>query len=322
MTEKSILVTGASGFLGSAVVRHLAGQGAKVIATGRNTSRLNAIETACARTITCDLADGWQGECPQLEAVVHCAALSAPWGRKAEFERSNVDATRNAIALARLSGVRRFVHVSTPSLYFRFADQDQVSEETKLPPPVNHYARTKRAAEDLVLEAGDLDPIILRPRAIYGNGDTTLLPRLIESARRGPLPLMRDGRAATDMTHVDDVVSAIVAALSLAGRPAHRILNISGGTPLGLPDVIATACAKAGVEPRWRKVSFPAVYAFARAAELMAKLSPDRPEPTITTYAAGVLAFRQTLDISRARKVLGWHPMISFEEGVARTFPA
>lgn len=320
MSEGAILVTGATGFLGGAVVRHLAREGAEVIATGRDQGKLEVLKARNVQTIACDLADGWRAQLPKLEAIVHCAALSSPWGRRADFERSNIAATTSVIDLAREAGVRRLVHVSTPSLYFRFADQDLVPEDAALPPPVNHYARTKRAAEKLVLQAVDLDPVILRPRAIYGRGDTALLPRLIDVARRRPLPMMRGGRAATDMTHVDDVVSAVMAAFRVAANPSQRIFNISGGEPLRLVDVITLACAKAGVVPRWRKYSFPAVYAFARAAETVAATRPGRPEPPITAYSAGVLAFRQTLDISRARTVLDWRPAVSFEDGVSRTF--
>ncbi len=320
MSDGAILVTGATGFLGGAVVQHLANEGAEVIATGRDSGKLEVLKASKVQTISCDLAGGWQAQVPRLDAIVHCAALSSPWGRRAEFERSNITATASVIDLARQAGVRRLVHVSTPSLYFRFADQDLVPEDVALPPPVNQYARTKRAAEELVLQAGDLDPVILRPRAIYGRGDTALLPRLIDTARRRPLPMMRGGRAATDMTHVDDVVSAVIAALRVAANPSERIFNISGGAPLRLVEVIGLACAKVGVVPRWREYSFPAVYAFARAAEMVSSTRPGRPEPPITAYSAGVLAFRQTLDISRARTVLDWRPAVSFEDGVSRTF--
>ncbi len=320
MSTRSILVTGATGFLGGAVTRRLLRERASVIATGRDIEALAGLANAGAQALACDLTGGWPGRVPDLEAVVHCAALSSAWGRKSDFEAANIDATRTAIALARAAGARRFVHISTPSLYFRFADQDGLGEDTALPPPVNHYARTKRVSEALVLDAADLDPVILRPRAIYGRGDKALLPRMIAAARRGPLPFMRGGRAATDLTHVDDVVDAVLSALAVPASPSHRVFNISGGAALQLTGVIAQACQKSGIVPQWRPVPFRAVEAVARAAELAARIRPGRPEPLITAYAAGILAFRQTLDIRRARTILGWRPLVSFEEGVARTF--
>ncbi len=322
MSDRAILVTGATGFLGGALVSHLTSLGARVIASGRNAQKLATLKEAGIETVVCDLAGAYTESLPPLEAVVHCAALSSPWGRRADFEKSNIEGTRSVIDLARRGGARRLVHISTPSLYFRFQDQDGVSEDAALPSPVNHYARTKRLAERLVLGAADLDPVILRPRAIYGRGDTALLPRLIDVARRRPLPIMRGGQAATDLTHVDDVVSAILAALKAPARPVQTIFNISGGVALNLRDVINVACAKAGVTARWRRHSFPAVFAFAHAAEALSGLTPGHPEPPITRYSAGVLAYRQTLDIRRAQTILNWRPSVSFEDGVSRTFPA
>ena len=191
------MVTGATGFLGGALVRLLSERGHEIIATGRDEKKLAALADARVKTIALDLASD---RLPSLacDAMVHCAALSSPWGRKSAFHRANVLGTRGALTLARSAGARRFVNISTPSVYFRFRDQIGVREDAPLPAPVNAYANTKRQAEQLVLAAEDLDPIVLRPRGLYGPGDTTLLPRLLAAAQKRPLPLMNSGRAATD----------------------------------------------------------------------------------------------------------------------------
>lgn len=313
-----VLVTGATGFLGGALTRALLAEGRDVIALGRDAAKLEALKRAGAATVARDLAD--DGAPPQAcDAVVHCAGLSTPWGRRADFTRANIDGTRGAIALARGSGARRFVHISTPSLYFRFEDQIGVREDAPLPRGVNAYARTKRVAEDIVRAARDLDPIILRPRGLYGPGDTTLLPRLIAAARRRALPLMRGGRAATDLTYIDDVVAAARAAID-APSPQQNVFNISGGVALNVRHVAEQAGARSGVSVRWRAVPTQTVLAYARAAEWISGALPSRPEPPITAYGAGLFAFTQTLDISSARKFLAWTPRVSFDEGLDRTF--
>jgi nucleoside-diphosphate-sugar epimerase len=313
-----VIVTGATGFLGGALARRMLALGYDVIACGRDELKLARLSALGARTAAFDLATA-ASPAFAADAVVHCAALCAPWGPRAAFHRANVDGTQAALDLARAAGARRFVFISTPSVYFRFADQIGVREDAPLPPPVSAYARSKREAEALVLAATDLDPIILRPRGLYGAGDTTLLPRLIAAARTRALPLMRDGKAATDLTHVDDVVAAILAALN-AQSVAQRIFNISGGAALNVRDVAERAAARAGVTVRWRKAPTQLVLSYARALEAASYIHPAHLEPAITAYGAALFAFTQTLDISAAQAQLGWAPAIAFDDGLARTF--
>lgn len=316
----AVAITGATGFLGGALARALLKDRQSVIALGRDAGKLGALKALGAEILAADLSAG-APDCRGLKAcaLVHCAALSSAWGARAAFEAANIRGTQSAIHAARDLGAARFVHISTPSLYFRFQDQPLVPETTVLPPPVNAYAATKRDAEALVLAAPDLDPIILRPRGIYGQGDTALLPRLLRAARAGPLPLVREGAARTDLTHVDDVVQAVRTALS-APRPGDRVFNISGGEPLAIREIADAAGRHAGVSIRWRNIPSGALLAAARLMEAAARLQPGQPEPRITAYGAGLFTFTQTLDLSAAKVQLGWTPQIRFAEGLERTF--
>jgi nucleoside-diphosphate-sugar epimerase len=314
------LVTGATGFLGGAVARRLLAAGEPVIAVGRNREKLAALARLGAMPLDLDLVHSPPPQSlPSATYLVHCAALSSPWGTRRDFEAANVGGTQRAMDLARAAGVRRFVHISSPSVYFRFADQELVPEDTILPVPVNAYAATKAKSETLVLAAPEFDPIVLRPRGLYGPGDTALLPRLLRAARQRPLPLMRDGNAATDLTYIEDVVDAILAAMR-APSPASRIFNISGGQALSIRNVAEEAATKAGIQVRWRQLPWHAVQTVTRLNEALHTALPGRPEPAVTAYGAGLFAFRQTLDISLARDQLGWRPQVSFREGLERTF--
>lgn len=314
-----MIVTGATGFLGGVVARLLRDRGHEVVATGREQQKLAALKREGVDVVALDLADDEQ---PSLraDALIHCAALSSPWGRRSEFHRANVVGTQGAITLARASGARRFVNISTPSVYFRFQDQIGVREDSTLPPPVNAYAETKRQAEQLVLAANDLDPIVLRPRGLYGPGDTTLLPRLLAAARTRALPLMNEGRAATDLTYIDDVAEAAYAALTVSTPVQQRIFNISGGAALNVREVAERAAEKAGQTVRWRDVPPWLVLAYAHASEYVCASLPRRPEPAITAYGAALFAFTQTLNIDAAKRQLGWSPRVDFTDGLARTF--
>jgi nucleoside-diphosphate-sugar epimerase len=316
-----VMVTGATGFLGGVLARRLMSSGHQVIGVGRDREKLARLSADGAETLSLDLS----APLPPVinlacDAVAHCAALASPWGRDVDFFKANVLGTQAALQLAAKAGARRFVHISTPSLYFRFQDQIGVREDALLPPPVNAYARTKRAAEALVLAAPNLDPIILRPRGLYGAGDVALLPRLIEAARTRALPLMNGGRAATDLTHAYDAADAVCAALLVAPPLRQRIFNISGGQRLNVREIAEQAAKRAGTVVRWRAAPAALVLSYARAGEIICRLHPRRPEPPITAYGAGLFAFTQTLDISAAREHLGWTPRIGFQEGLELTF--
>ena len=319
-----ILVTGATGFLGGRLVRRLRVDGAEVIAAGRDGARGAQLAAKGIRFLQADLAGLSQacraGGIAAVDAVVHAAALSSAWGSRAAFREANVDGTRHALDLARSLGARRFLFVSSPSLTFRFRDQHGIREADALPPPVNAYAWSKGVAEALVRAERGMGTIILRPRAIYGAGDAALLPRLIRAAEAGPLPLLRGGRAVTQLTHVDDVTEAIARALAAPPQADGRIYHITGPETLPLTDIIAEACSRAGVRLRWRAVPWPLASAAAGMAEALAHLRPGRPEPRITRYGLGLLAFSQVLDTAAAARDLGFVPRISFAEGLDETF--
>lgn len=317
-----VLVTGATGFLGGALVRHLGARGFEPIGLGRNEARCRALQEAGLTTIRADLSHSalhLADSIGRVDAVVHCAALSAPWGRLAAFRAANVEGTRNALDLAEALGARRFVNISSPTVYFEMKDKIAVAESASLRRPINAYARTKAEAEKLVRARPELGPVNLRPRGIYGAGEETLLPRLIAAARRGPLPLLRSGAAAIDLTYIDDVVAAIEAALTAGPAVEGQTFNISGGEMVPVRDLVERACAALAVPLRWKPVPFYPALLLARFAEIASLTRPVPKEPVVTPYTLGLFAFRQSLDISKAQRMLGWQPRISLEHGLAMT---
>ncbi|MFS8047677.1 NAD-dependent epimerase/dehydratase family protein [Rhizobium sp. BR 314] len=319
-----VIVSGATGFLGGRLCTLLRELGHDVVGLGRNTDKGRDLETGGTRFVSVDVtqspSESVLNELGSADIFVHAAGLSSAWGLREAFQQANVAGTRHAMAMARAAGVRRFVFISSPSVTFRFCDQADLHEDAPLPKPVNAYAHSKQIAESDVLAASDLSPIILRPRAIYGPGDVALLPRLIRAAAKGPLPLLRGGRASTNLTHVDDVAQAILCAIEASPQIAGRIYNIAGDEALPLRLIIESVAAKAGIAVRWQTIPWPLALSAARLAEAIARLQRNRPEPVITAYALGILAFTQTLDISAARREIGFRPQIRFAEGLARTF--
>lgn len=316
-----VLVTGATGFVGAAVLARLRATGAAVIGLGRDPARIAALRAQGFDIRQQDLtrplepAD-WAG----VRAIVHGAALSAPFGRRRDFVAANVTATRHVVALAQALGGVRLVHLSSASVGFALRDQLGQREDDPLPRPFTAYAATKADAERIVLAATGISPVVLRPRGIYGAGDTALLPRLLRAARRGPLPLLRGGQARIDLTHVDDVARAILAALQAGPEAQGQVFNISSGEVLPVSQIAARACAAAGQNLRWRAMPLRPLMAMAGAVETACLLLPHRPEPAVTRYGLALFAYAQSLDIAKAQARLGFVPQVDFTEGLARTF--
>ncbi|WP_413991728.1 NAD-dependent epimerase/dehydratase family protein [Labrys okinawensis] len=313
-----IAITGATGFAGRNLVHAAAERGHAVVATARGITGPGDFQGQ-ARFLRADLGDETvlQAAFKGCDAVIHLAALSAPWGRTYDFERVNVAGTRHVVRAAEAAGIGRLVHVSSSSVYFAFEDRLDLSEDTTLPPPVNAYAASKRASEEEARRFGG--PVfIARPRAIFGPGDTQLLPRFLAAARRGPLPLLRDGRAMTDLTFVDTHSHAL---LAMAEAPAELAgtYNVSQGEPVVVRDMVERLLGGLGVDVRWCSLPAPLVFAGAHLLEVLFRLDPWRREPPVTAYGLGLLSYSLTLNLLQVRQKLDWRPPIGLDEALERT---
>ena len=231
---KKAIVTGATGGLGRNLVQTLLAQGWQVAACGRNAEIGKMLDTEFHAF---DLSDRNQTlkAFSDADIVFHCAALSSPWGRYEDFYRANVTATQNVLAAMRQHHIGKLVHVSTPSIYFDYLDQHKVPETFISRHFVNDYAYTKFLAEQEVAAATDLSSVIIRPRGIFGEYDTAVLPRLLKISEKGFLPLIRRngreaGGALVDVTYVGNVVHALMLAAE-ADVPRAMPFNITNGEP-------------------------------------------------------------------------------------------
>jgi nucleoside-diphosphate-sugar epimerase len=317
-----ILVTGASGFIGSHVARHLHAQGHDVVATGRDVTRLDTLSRAGLHCRTGDLSStSLSPLTDDTEIVVHCAALSSPWGKREQFVEANVRATKRLLDASRQSGVRRFIHFSSPSIYFRLCDQFDTPEVFEPPRRwINAYAETKWLAEQCVRDAvsAGLPAVILRPRAVFGEGDRAIFPRLLGLAQRGWFPKIGDGKALIDVTYVSNVVAAVELSMANTLPGDGRAFNITNGEPMQVEELLHHLFSALDLKVKMFPLPRRVAIALGGAAEAVANVWPGHPEPRLSRYGVGVLGFSQTLDISAARQQLGYAPGISVIEGIAR----
>ena len=318
--QGKILVTGATGFLGGALTRKLCAYGAQVIALGRNCERGLTLERLGARFVPVDLRDkaAVRHACDGVDVVVHSAALSSAWGKRSDFIAHNVDATRHVVSACIAQGVRRLVHISSPSVISRHEPQEDLDEETPMPQHfVSCYSETKALAEGVVQEAilQGLDAVILRPKAIYGPGDRALFPRIIESLRSGRLPIIGDGQTYTQITHVDDVVAAIELAISTEAARGQTYL-ITGDEEVNLWELFTWIAEYEGVSPPSRHMSAKRAMRVGAILETVWRWLRLPKEPPLTRYKASILSHTQLYSIERARRELNYQPKVPWREGL------
>lgn len=307
-----VLVTGATGGLGQALCHALRERGLSVRASGRNPVIAQKLRELGCEFVAGDLAKGLPDQLTEgVDTIFHLAALSRPWGRSHEFEAINLSATQSLLDQARENGVSQFIYASTPSIFAENRDRLDLAEDAPVARPfANHYAATKFAAEQQVLAANTprFKTTALRPRAIIGPDETVILPRLLRAADKGFMPLPSGGKALIELTDVRDVTAAFLSAMDAPDASAGEAFNISGGQPVPLKQLLDMVFGATGQTVRYVPISASALSAIARAMEAICAVLPSRPEPLLTRYTANTLSFSQTLDTSKARRLLDWEP--------------
>jgi nucleoside-diphosphate-sugar epimerase len=317
---RNAFVTGGSGFIGGRLIRRLRFEGWRVRALARSERSAAAVEEAGAEPARGDLEDreamaaGAQG----CEVAFHAAAALGEWGRPEDFERGNVTGTENALAACRGAGVRRFVHVGTEAALLAGEPLVDVDETAPLRPDSPAlYSATKARAEQAVLAAnGDgFETVVVRPRLVWGLGDTTLMPEMIKAVRSGRWRWIGGGRHLTSTTHVDNTVEGLVLGAT-RGRPG-RPYFVTDGEPVVFREFVTELLATQGVEVPDKEAPPGVVRVTAAAGEAIWGLLRIRTPPPVTRLAYWLSALETTIDISRAHEELGYRPVKTVAEGMA-----
>ncbi len=291
-----IAVTGAAGFVGGAVVAAALARGWEVHPLVRRPGRLRCViadgerrQGRIAHPRVWDIAFGPLGDPPAVDAVVHAAAAVTDGLDPGPVWAANLHGTRHVAAS--FPGTR-LVHVSTASVYDPFTPTVLAREDAA---PVARYRTpyeaSKAAAERLL--AGRPDTVVLRPHAVYGPGDPTLLPRVLAAVRGRTLVVPGSASTRHTLTAVDTLADA---ALRACAAPPGTY-NVGDAAPVTLGDALGALLAARGLDVRVR-------YLPARLAGPLAAL-PLLRRRGLTPYAVGHLGVERTLDLAAARARLG-----------------
>jgi nucleoside-diphosphate-sugar epimerase len=311
-------VTGGSGFIGGRLIRRLAAEGVKVRALARSDGAAGKVRDAGAEPVRGDLDDvaalrrGIEG----TEVVFHAAAKVEDWGDPRDFERINVYGTRNVVDAARAAGARRLVHVGTEAALLAGQPLVAADESAPLRPdsPALYCWSKARAEIEVITAAPGVETVVVRPRFVWGAGDTTLLPQIVAQMRSGQWGWVGGGHHRTATTHVDNTVEGLMLA---AERGRDRgVWFVTDGGSVEFREFLTALARTQGVEPPDRTVPRAVARGIAVVSETLWGTLPLPGRPPLSRFASWFASDECTISIERARKELGYEPIRTREEGL------
>jgi len=271
-----------------------------------------------ATPVRCELGAVKLEDLAGCEVVIHCAAFVKQWGTREEFWKINVDGTAQLLDVAKKSGVSRFINIGTEAVLFygqHMHDLDETMPYPKHTPFL--YPETKAAAEKLVLEANapDFTTISIRPRFVWGPGDTTILPVVKDAIERGRYMWIDQGRAQIVTTHINNLVHAVTLALTY-GRGGQSYF-VTDDSPTTVREFLTALLETQGVTTPTTSIPSPLARILGIGIEATWKILRLKSEPPLTHFTAAMASSDCTIRIDKARAELGYAPIITIEQGLA-----
>jgi nucleoside-diphosphate-sugar epimerase len=316
-----VLVTGGSSLIGAGVAAALLARGDDVVVQQRHRCEALDVRQQLGDIRSLDVVIAAAEGC---DAIVHLAAKVGVVGDWEQYRSINVDGTRNVLVAAQRLGIGRVVHVSSPSVAH---GGEPIVGATAEPPVLGRrhawYPESKAMAEiEAVRTASDeIGVVAIRPHLVWGPGDTQLVGRIVQRAAAGRLALVGGGRALVDTTYIDNAVDALVAALDAVepgARCSGRAYVVSNGEPRMIRELVEGICRAADVPFEPRSVSLGVGRAVGAVVERVWPLLRRADEPPLTQFLAEQLGTAHWFDPRPARDDLGWTPVVSIDEGLAR----
>lgn len=318
MGQRTIFVTGGSGFVGGHVIEALVARGDVVWAMARSDASAAVVEGFGARAVRCALGEVPAAALEGCEAIVHCAGYVEEWGTRAQYEAGNVAGTAQLLEAARAAGVGRLVFISSEAALFDGHDLINIDERTPYPARHQHlYPETKARAEQLALAAHGpgLDVVVLRPRLIWGPRDRSVLPAVLEMIARGQFAWIDGGLQETSTTHVLNLCRAVELALDVA--PGGEVYFVCDDERHTVRDFLGGLIASQGVAVPTRSAPSALLRPLARLVEGVWRALGIRRAPPLHRFPVDMLAISCTIDDGKIRRELGYRPVIDHARGLA-----
>ena len=319
--SKTIFLTGATGLVGSHAAEEALRRGHRVKALVRGTSDTRWLDRWGVEQVQGDLedADALRRGCDGADWVFNCAAKVGDWGTLEEFRRLNVDALRLLLEAAVEAKVERFVHVSSLGVY---EGRDHFGTDETVPPAaqsLDAYTRSKVEAEALALQyvkERGLPASIVRPGFIYGPRDRTVLPKLLDALRSGRFFYFGSGEQALNCIYVKNLVAGMFLAAEVPAA-VGEVFNLTDGRRVTKKQFVGRVAKLAGLKPPRRKIPLWLGWTLAVLMERRAKRKKSPIPPLVNKARYKFLGLNLDYSIEKARRVLGYEPRYTTDEGLA-----
>ena len=317
----NVLITGGNGLLGRHLVPELQGRGDAVRVLTLPDEDTSWLDERGVPVVAGDVRRPETLVAPMrgVEAVLHLAGMMGVWRPLADYRAVNVTGAENVARAALAVGVRRFVHVSSWTVYGMNLGRP-ADEDSPLRPFHEPYAVTKaegdRLIQRLIREAG-LPAVIIRPGTFFGPGDRLHFGRTADRLRAGRGLIVGSGRNALPFVYVSDVVQGLLLALDVDAATGHAY-NIAHDQPLTQQQFLNTVAAATGAKRPSLHAPYNALYVAGYAAERLAALTGSRRQPVLTRLGVKVFGSDNRHAIDKARRELGYAPRVALRDGVVR----
>ncbi len=315
LKKKKILVTGAGGFIGFSLCRHLVARGCIVYAVLRDARQLHELGGQVIPVVVNDLCKvyDWQGMLTGIDAVVHLAGYvherAGNLSEKARLQCThlNVDVTRRLATAAASAEVRRFLYVSSVKVHGETSNHDESVTEFMDLYPEGSYAKSKLTAENLLREIESktgMETVIVRPPLVYGPGVKANFLRLMKLVEKGiPLPLAAvDNRRS--FIYLENLVDVLALSLVHPAAAGETFL-VSDDEGVSTPVLINMLADRLGVTPRLFPISV-------QVMQLLAAVGGERS--TVDRLVQSLV-----INATHIRDTLDWAPPYSMEQGIRKT---
>ena len=316
-----VLVTGATGFIGSHLPAMLVENGDKVRILARPGEDVKGLAQTGVEVYRGDLSDrtSLEAALDGIGRVLHCAARTGPWGPQAEYEIVNVQGLKTLVDAALSADVQRIVHVSSVTVHG--VDVHGTADETApLRGGPDPYSRSKVAGEQLLKQMirDKGAPItIVRPGLVYGPRDTGSFGRFATLMEQGKMVVIGPGNNHLPLIYVTDVAQGILLA-STADRALGREYILVNDEPATQCDYLNTIASELGVPPPSQHIPYRLALSIGVMAEMTVRLLHWKQPPPLTRFGVEALGGENRFTINRARSELGFIPQVSLAEGVRK----
>jgi len=319
-----VLLTGASGFLGGHLAEVFVKRGHHVVGIVRPTSRTNFLQSLGVELVVSALENTTRlGNIMQdADVVIHGAAQVHTHGFWRDFVQTTIEGTRHVLEAAQQAKVPHFIQISTVGVYgFPVSGGAPFTEAS----PYgrihrwNYYSRAKIEAEKLVHKAQQLNLItttVIRPTWVYGPHDTTTLTRIVAALRARRFRWIGNGDNRLSLVYATDVANAVVNAATNPRAHGQTYNVATDDTSPTQREFLTRICQLMELPLPKASVPYGVAYTLGFSGECVAHLTRYRVRPPLTRLTALLFGGNRRFNSEKIRAELGWHPIVSFEEGI------